>query len=122
MHIQLETTEKNAIDAYSQDQIQVNSIVYTQSLILSKEKIITNLSIKNIQEMDEFYVQQLLECQPEVIIIGHNHSGAFPPILIMSKLSQQGIGIESMSVGAACRTYNVLLNEQRAVVAGFIFS
>ncbi|WBV64673.1 hypothetical protein PGH43_07795 [Legionella pneumophila 130b] len=26
-----------------------------------------------------------------------------------------------MSIGAACRTYNVLLSEHRAVVAGFIF-
>ena len=39
----------------------------------------------------------------------------------MSLLSQQRIGIECMSIGAACRTYNILLSEHRAVVAGFIF-
>jgi uncharacterized protein len=28
--------------------------------------------------------------------------------------------MECMSVGAACRTYNVLLSEERSVVAGII--
>jgi uncharacterized protein len=121
MHINLEAAENNAVQAYSDNQIQINSIVYGRSLIVSKEEIITDLTIKNIQDINEQYLQQLLQSKPEVIIIGHENTGKFPPIEIISQLSQQQIGIESMSIGAACRTYNVLLSEHRAVVAGFIF-
>jgi uncharacterized protein len=56
MHIHLETAENNAIQAYNEDQIQINSIIYTCSLILSKEEIITDLSIKKIQDIDESYL------------------------------------------------------------------
>ena len=40
---------------------------------------------------------------------------------VMHYLSKQRIGIECMSIGAASRTFNVLLGEGRRVVAGIIF-
>ena len=122
MHINLEAADNHAIEAYSDHQIQVNSIVYERSLILSKEEIITDLVIKNIHDVDESYLELLLQFKPEVIIIGHEQIGQFLPMSMMSQLSQQRIGVECMSIGAACRTYNVLLGESRAVVSGFIFS
>jgi len=122
MHINLEATEQNAVQAYTDNEIQVNSIVYAKSFILCKDKIITDVLIKDIQEIDFHYLQLLKQLKPEIIIIGHNQSGTFPPISIISQLSQERIGIECMSIGAACRTYNVLLSEHRAVIAGFIFS
>lgn len=122
MHINLEAAEKNAVQAYSDNQIQINSLVYERSLIVSKEEIISDLTIKDIQEIDAHYLHLLMQFNPEVIIIGHGNTGKFPPMSIVSQLSQQGIGIECMSVGAASRTYNVLLSEHRAVVAGFILS
>lgn len=63
-----------------------------------------------------------MQVKPEIIIIGHENPGKFPPMEFMSHLSQLQIGMECMSIGAACRTYNVLLSENRAVVAGFIMS
>lgn len=122
MHINLESAEKHAVQAYTDHQIQIDSIVYERSLIVSKEEIITDLTIQNIREINEDYLKLLLRVQPEVIIIGHGQTGVFPDLSIISQLSQQRIGIESMSIGAASRTYNVLLGEQRAVVAGFIFA
>lgn len=122
MHINLEAAENHAVQAYTDNQIQINSIVYERSLIVSKNEIITELAINDIQEINEQYLQQLIKFKPEVIIIGHENTGKFPPMAIISQLSQQRIGIECMSIGAACRTYNILLSEERAVVAGFIFS
>lgn len=121
MHINLETANQNAVQSYSNTQIQINSVIYENSLIVSKEEIITDLAIKQIQEMDKPYLELLLQSNPEVIIIGHEQPGVFPPMSIISNLSKKRIGIECMSVGAACRTYNVLLSENRSVVAGFIF-
>lgn len=122
MHINLEATEKNAIQAYTEHQIQINTIIYEKSFIVSKEEIISDLEIKDIQHMDENYLQLLMRIKPEVILIGHEHQGKFPPMSIIGLLSQQRIGIECMSIGAACRTYNVLLGEHRSVVAGFILT
>lgn len=122
MNINLEAAEKNAVQAYSENQVQINSITYERSLIVSQEEVISDLAIHDIQAMDEQYLQQLLQFNPEVVIIGHEQTGKFPPMSIISTLSQHRVGIECMSIGAASRTYNVLLSEQRAVVAGFIFA
>lgn len=120
MHINLEATEQHAVQAYSDNKVQINSIVYETSLIVSKAEIITDLTIKNIQEIDDHYFDLVVNLNPEIVIIGHQNTGKFPPFKIITLLSQRRIGIECMSIGAACRTYNVLLSENRAVVAGFI--
>lgn len=120
MHINLESTEPHAIQAYSDKKIQINSIIYESSLIVSRQEIITDLTINDVRDMNEDYLDLLLQAKPELIIIGHEKTGVFPPLSIISRLSQRQIGIECMSIGAACRTYNVLLSELRAVVAGFI--
>ncbi|MBL7479301.1 Mth938-like domain-containing protein [Legionella bononiensis] len=121
MNINLEAAEQHAIQAYGDNTIQINSIIYENSLIVSREEIITDITIKNIQEINAQYLNILTKFSPEIIIIGHENTGKFPPLSIISELSRLGIGIEAMSIGAACRTYNVLLSEYRKVVAGFIF-
>jgi uncharacterized protein len=42
------------------------------------------------------------------------------PAAVRHDFEQRGIALETMELGAACRTYNVLATEGRAVVAGFI--
>lgn len=121
MHINLEASTHNTIQAYQDNQIQINSIIYTGSLIVSAQEIISDLAIKQIQDMDEHYLNLLIQFNPEVVLIGHNQMGKFPPPSIISRLSEQRIGVECMSLGSACRTFNVLLSEYRKVVAGFIF-
>lgn len=119
MQITLEAADPHAVQSYSNDQIQINSIVYSRSVIVSREEIIPDLRIKRITEMDEAYLDLLLQSKPELIIIGHTEP-LMAPIEIISQLSRLQIGMESMSIGAAARTYNILLGEKRRVVAGFI--
>ena len=121
MNINLEAAEQHAIQAYGENAIQINSIIYENSLIVSREEIIIDVAIKNILEISDQYLGLLTKYNPEIIIIGHENTGKFPSLSIISELSRLGIGIEAMSIGAACRTYNVLLGEYRKVVAGFIF-
>lgn len=121
MQISLEDANSHSVQAYGKNQIQINSIIYEASLIVSREEIISELAIKSVTEMDEAYLELLTSLKPELIIIGHDQIGQFPPMSMIAQLSKLRIGIESMSLGAACRTYNVLLGEDRAVVAGFIF-
>ena len=44
------------------------------------------------------------------------------PMALIEYLANQRIGIEIMSIGAASRTFNVLLSEQRAVVLGIVLA
>jgi len=44
----------------------------------------------------------------------------FVPAALMRALIEQRIGVETMDTPAACRTYNVLVSERRAVVAALL--
>lgn len=120
MHINLETADQHAIQAYSENEIRIDSISYQTSLIVNRHEIITDWPIHTINELTEELLSPLLKHQPRIIIIGHHNQGQFVSFPIIQALANQGIGLECMSIGAACRTFNVLLSEQREVVLGII--
>ncbi len=58
--------------------------------------------------------------QLDLIIIGQGVEIAHIPGDLRRALEQAGLGIEVMATPSACRTYNVLLNEDRRVAAALI--
>ncbi len=58
--------------------------------------------------------------QIEVLLLGTGAQQVFLSQEIREALTLRGVFIEAMSTGAAARTYNVLLAEQRAVAAALI--
>ena len=64
----------------------------------------------------------LAEAAPaiEVVLLGCGPALVPVPPALRQELRARGIGIEPMDTGAACRTYNVLLSEQRLVAAALI--
>lgn len=121
MHIQLEAHDNNSIRSYTNAEITVNNQVYKQSVIIGKNEIIADWPIHSVSELTLYNLESLLQLDPEIILIGHQESGIYVPMPIKEYLSQRRIGIECMSLGAACRTFNVLLSEHRKVVVAIIF-
>ena len=122
MHIQLETPDNNTIRSYNDTEITVGSEVYQNSIIISRNEVISSWPIHVVQELNETSLAPAIKLDPEIIIIGHQQRGAQIPIPVLEYLSKQRIGIECMSIGAASRTFNVLLSEGRRVVIGVIFA
>lgn len=121
MNINLEANELHSIRSYSSTAVEVNSQIYTSNFIVSRQEIITSWPLESIQSLTDETLAPLLKHQPEIILIGHNHSGQWAPASITGTLMNQRIALECMSIGAACRTFNVLLGEGRAVVLGIVF-
>lgn len=121
MHIHREAPDNTTIRSYTDTDITVGTSNYHESVIISKQGIISSWPIYSVQELNEEILEPILKLDPEIIIIGHQQAGVQIPMTIMQYLSKQRIGIECMSIGAASRTFNVLLSEQRSVVAGIIF-
>jgi len=121
MHIQLETNAPNTISSYDSSKVIVNDQLYQESFILSKQALISPWEVHSLADLTESTLSPIIKLYPDVILIGHSNLGPLLPITIQSWLSKQRIGIECMPIGAACRTFNVLLSENRNVVVGFIF-
>jgi hypothetical protein len=56
----------------------------------------------------------------ELVIFGSGSRIRFAAPAVLRPLIERGIGIETMDTAAACRTYNVLASEGRAVVAALL--
>lgn len=54
------------------------------------------------------------------VLLGAGLTLRFPAAAVRAAFASAGVGLEVMDTGAACRTYNVLLAEQRPVAAALI--
>jgi uncharacterized protein len=57
---------------------------------------------------------------PSFVLLGTGPAQVMPGEALRKAFADAGLGLEAMSTGAACRTYNVLLAEGREVGAGLI--
>ena len=110
------------INRYDDNSITVNERIFTHSLIVSNFQLVENWPVNEINELSNQSLQSIIELQPEVIIIGTGKQILFPRPENYSSIINMGIGIEFMNTGAACRTYNILLSEDRKVAAGIIIA
>lgn len=58
--------------------------------------------------------------RPYSFILGVGAAAPIPPRRLMDAFDKAGIGLQIMTTGAAVRTYNILLGENRDVWAGLI--
>ena len=61
------------------------------------------------------------ELQAEIVLLGTGPRQRFPHPRLTAALASAGIGLEVMDVQAACRTYNILVAEERKVAAALLF-
>ena len=56
----------------------------------------------------------------EILLLGLGRATSAVPAALRTALRAAGIALEAMDTGAACRTYNVLVAEDRRVAAALI--
>jgi uncharacterized protein len=61
------------------------------------------------------------ELKAEIVLLGTGRRQRFPHPRLTAALGRAGIGVEVMDLQAACRTYNILVAEERKVAAALLF-
>ncbi|CAB1275879.1 Mth938-like domain-containing protein [Candidatus Nitrosacidococcus tergens] len=89
------------------------------SVILTRDKV-REWTPRTFDELKEGYFEIFLDIDPEVILLGTGNNLFFPPPSLFKKLFDHRIGVEFMNTAAACRTYNILVNENRRVAAALL--
>ena len=111
--------EHNVIRAYAPGRINVNETLLTRSFILAADTLVQDWPPQRFEELNLAQLQAALALKPEILLIGTGATQHFLPGEVMAALGRGGIGGEVMDT-AACRTYNILLNEERRVVAALL--
>jgi uncharacterized protein len=114
------TPNLNTIRSFEPGRIQINQQCFSDSLIIMPDLLVENWPIKQPDQLNVEIISQLLTYPAEIILIGTGHKHHLLDPLLGIEATQQGIGIEIMTTEAACRTYNVLLGEDRIVLAALI--
>jgi uncharacterized protein len=122
MHIQLEAHETHTIQSYSETEVTINNTPYQTSFILNKNTLITPWNITRATELNQALLEPLLVLTPDIIILGVQAPHELLQLDIIQNLRAKHIGVECMNIGAACRTFNLLLGEHRAVALGIILN
>lgn len=58
--------------------------------------------------------------RPEILVVGCGPTFTLPPEELRAALKAHGVVLEWMDSAAACRTYNILAIEERAVAAALV--
>jgi uncharacterized protein len=111
------TSGVNVIRAYGNGEIRVNENVYRGALILSATTVIVDANMQNLDDLIGLGLARTLALEPEVVLLGTGARQIFPAASFSAQFLRAGIGFEVMDTSAACRTFNVLVGEQRRVAA-----
>lgn len=121
MQITRESDANHSVQAYNDHSIQINGQIYTKSLILSADALMTDWAVTDPGQITIESLSLLLASNPKIILIGHQ-SGQTLALSVLEKLQALHVSCEILNLPAALRTWNVLLSEEREVVLGVIFS
>jgi uncharacterized protein len=109
------------VRSYGPTELLIGSARYRHSCVVCPTAV-SAWPMTALESLDVAALAALLDLQPQVVLLGINASSPRAPLAVRRALEQRGIALETMELGAACRTYNVLATEGRAVVAGLILA
>ena len=110
------------VRSYAPGLIRIGDRDIAASVIVTASTLIEPWRPRRMMDLAAADLEPVLALRPEVLLLGSGARQVFPPHELLARLHAARIGVEVMDTGAACRTYNVLVGEGRAVAAALIIA
>lgn len=111
---------RQVIETYGEMRFRVSGVRYDHGLIVLPDRTIAWAPTR-WEEIDLASFQALTETRAaDVLLLGCGLRTQLPSQALRQALRSAGIVVEPMDTGAACRTYNVLMAEDRRVAAALL--
>jgi uncharacterized protein len=94
--------------------------IFHKSFVVTPRELLRDWPPQSFADICEADFGLIALLQPELVLFGSGAELRFPAPAMTAGLLNQGIGVEVMSTGAACRTYNILMTEGRNVAAALL--
>ena len=111
----------NTFTAYGEGYVVVNSQRHESNLIVLPEKVVP-WDVAEFAVIKESDFQIFIDMNLEILLLGTGPKQRFPDPRLTRALAAKRIGVETMDLQAACRTYNILMAEERRVAAALLFA
>ena len=109
----------NLIRRYGADFIAIGEQEIRESCIVSASTL-TPWTPRAVDELTIEHFAPLFALAPELVVLATGARQTFPRATLRAEFATRKIGLEVMEIGAACRTYNVLVAEERRVLAAVL--
>lgn len=115
------SADRQLVQRYGSGGFRVSGVSFTGSIIVTVPAT-SSWRVTSMADVtfDDFQPLLALAVQLDVCLLGCGPAMMPLPKAIRMALKDAGLTIDPMDTGAACRTYNVLMGEGRAVAAALI--
>ena len=111
----------NTITAYGDDYVEINGERRRENLVVLPDRII-DWPARGFDALTREDFAFLQAVRAEIVLLGTGARQRFPHPGLTEPLARSGIGLEVMDLRAACRTYNILVAEERKVAAALLLA
>jgi uncharacterized protein len=114
--------DRQILQAYGKGGFRVSDTQWTGAIMVFPTRTV-NWNVGSVSDLTlEVFAPVAEASDPpiELLLIGTGQRMALLPSKLQAGLRAMGFGIDIMDTGAACRTYNVLIGEERRVAAALL--
>jgi uncharacterized protein len=114
--------DRSVIDSYGPDRFRISGEIHRGSLLVFPDRV-SSWSVTAIDDLKAEHLTEIASMAAgslEILLLGCGPKMVLVPRSLRESALSQGVTVEVMDTGAACRTYNVLLAEERRVGAALI--
>jgi uncharacterized protein len=111
----------NLITGYGDDHVLINKQRHEGNLVVLAQRLVEGWAPGGFAGLSEADFAVIPPLGPEIVLIGTGRRQRFPKPALLRPLIEARIGFEVMDLAAACRTYNILVSESRAVALALLF-
>jgi len=109
----------NLIRRYGADFIAIREDEIRSSCLVTANSI-EPWAPRSLEELRVEHLAALFTLSPEIVVLSTGAKQLFPRAALRAEFSSRKVGLEVMEIGAASRTYNVLVGEERRVLAAIL--
>lgn len=120
MKFQPDKFDAPSITGYGPGWVAVDKVKHESSTLLGPDGLLEPWNCTRFEDLTAEHFLQLAQYPVEVIVFGSGAKLRFVPPAWLAPLMDKRIGVETMDTQAACRTYNVLSQEGRPVLAALL--
>jgi uncharacterized protein len=108
----------NLVRRYGNGEILIGEQLITRPVIITPTQLLLDWSATSLAELTDAQLEPLFAQAADVVLLGAGEMQMFASAAVRAGFRSRRIALECMTLGAACRTYNILASEQRNVAAG----
>jgi uncharacterized protein len=110
-------SDVNLIRGYGPGEVRIGELVHHAPCIVTAQQLVLDWQVRDVASLQVADLEAIFVLKPDVVLLGTGARQMFPQRAIRQAFAARQVGLEVMDLGAACRTYNILVQEERRVAA-----